>query len=48
MKCIHCGHEWYYKGSAKYATCPSCMRKTIVLKVGEAQDQKVATKTEDE
>ncbi len=27
MKCHNCGHEWEYKGSYWYATCPSCHSK---------------------
>lgn len=30
LKCQNCGHEWNYKGKAKYATCPSCLSKVKV------------------
>lgn len=40
MTCDKCGHKWNYKGQAKYATCPNCMRKTLV--------HKLDNKTEDE
>ena len=30
MKCDKCGHEWDYKGSHKFATCPSCLGKVKV------------------
>jgi len=40
MICKHCGHEWTYKGSAKYATCPNCMRKTPVIRLmGETKEE---------
>ena len=44
MICDKCGHTWNYKGSATYATCPNCMRKTLVRIVGEKEDQRLATK----
>jgi len=30
LKCPHCGYVWDYKGRAKYATCPNCLRKVKV------------------
>ncbi|MHC1635882.1 MAG: hypothetical protein ACXQTS_04575 [Candidatus Methanospirareceae archaeon] len=31
LRCQHCGHEWEYRGKAKYyATCPVCHYKVRV------------------
>ena len=39
MTCDKCGHTWNYKGHAKYATCPNCMRKTPVRKLSESKEE---------
>jgi hypothetical protein len=28
VKCVHCGHEWEYKGTSPMPTCPNCVNKT--------------------
>ena len=28
IKCKHCGHDWIYKGTHLFVTCPNCMKKT--------------------
>ena len=39
VKCVRptCGHEWKYKGSSLYVTCPKCrnLKKLGVLIVGD-------------
>jgi hypothetical protein len=35
MKCPKCNHEWDYKGTASFATCPSCLSKVKVFDIEE-------------
>ena len=31
-KCKHCGYKWTCKSKMTFVTCPSCLKKTEVVK----------------
>ncbi len=46
VRCPRCGHEWEYRGRARYATCPRCYRKVNVEKYRVIQPEVVSASSQ--